>query len=283
MTTLITGGTGKTGSILARLLHAAGKPFLIASRTGKAPEPFKAVKFDWFDATTFEDPFKLSADVDRVYLIIPLVLDPLPVMKPFIDLAVSKGVKRFIFMSTSSTNAGDELHGKVHQYLLDIGVGYGVLRPTGFMENFGQHPWFVKTIKESSELVSAYQDGRIPYVACEDIAQAAFEMLTAGESPNKDIYVLGPTLYSNDEALALLSSVLGREIKHRRNTVAEQEEFYKTKFAFPPELAKVLSQRDKQIADGFQESLVNEPEDKKFIGKKTLLQYFQENSELWTK
>jgi len=133
MTTLITGGTGKTGSNLARLLHAEKKPFLIASRTGKAPEPFKAVSFDWMDATTFENPFKADPDIDRIYLIIPLVLEPLPIMKPFIDLATSKGVKRFIFLSTSSTNAGDELHGQVHQYLLDIGVDYGVLKPTGFM------------------------------------------------------------------------------------------------------------------------------------------------------
>jgi len=220
MTTLITGGTGKTGSALARLLHAANKPFLVASRTGKAPEPFKAVAFDWMDSTTFENPFKASPDIDRVYLIIPMVLEPLPIMKPFIDLAISKGVKRFIFLSTSVTNAGDDFHGKVHQYLVDIGVDYVMLRPTGFMgklykvmqafelsrrtliiwtENFGQHPWFHRTIKESDELFSAYQDGRIPWVSSEDIGQAAFDYLTAEKSPNTDVFVLGPTLYSNDE------------------------------------------------------------------------------------
>jgi len=81
--------------------------------------------------------------------------------------------------------------------------------------------------------------------------------------------------------LAVLSSVLGREIKHRRNSPAEQEEFYRTKFGFPPLLAQILSKRDVMIAQGLQEDLINEPWDKKFVGKNTLREYFEKNRELW--
>jgi len=141
-------------------------------------------------------------------------------------------------------------------------------------------------------------------VSSQDIAQAAFDCLAAEKSPNTDLFVLGPNLYSMDEvsdrfpicchfastnivysyiqALKLLSSVLGREIKHRRHTVAEQEEFYKTRFGFPPIFAEVLASMDGLAAQG-KEELVNEPEDKKFIGKVTLLEYFENNRALWIK
>ena len=142
MTTLITGGTGKTGRILARLFHAANEPFLVASRTGKTTDPFKAVTFDWMDATTFENPFNAAnPNISRIYLIAPPAYEPLPIMKPFIDLAVAKGVKRFVLLSASQCNPGDPGPGGIHQYLIDIGVDYAVLRATGFQ---GKWVWFIR-------------------------------------------------------------------------------------------------------------------------------------------
>ena len=133
MTILVTGGTGKTGLVLSHLLKEANQSFLIASRSGTAPSPYKAVKFDWFDNKTFENPFKADSNIDRIYLVLPSVIDQLTVVKPFIDLAISKGVKRFVLLSASQAEIGSPPIGKVHEYLLDIKVDYAVLRPTGFM------------------------------------------------------------------------------------------------------------------------------------------------------
>ena len=134
MTILVTGGTGKTGSVLSRLLSEANHSVLIASRSGTAPSPYKAVKFDWFDDKTFENPFKEDSNIDRVYLIVPAVLDQLNIVRPFIDLAISKGVKRFVLLSGSQLESGSPaLAGKVHEYLVNIKVDYAVLRPTWFI------------------------------------------------------------------------------------------------------------------------------------------------------
>ena len=136
MTVLVTGGTGKTGLILSRLLKEANQSVLICSRSGTAPNPYKAVKFDWFDDKTFENPFKMDSNIDRVYLVVPSVIGQLCSVKPFIDLAISKGVKRFVLLTASQVEIRSPvltLMGLVHEYLLDIKVDYTVLRPTWFM------------------------------------------------------------------------------------------------------------------------------------------------------
>jgi uncharacterized protein YbjT (DUF2867 family) len=136
MTILLTGGTGKTGTPLADALHAAKLPFIIATRSGKAPAPYNAVTFDWNDPTTFENPFKADPNIDRVYIVGPIgVYEPLTLVRPFIDLARSKGVKRFVLLSASQvgpSDGADAILGAIHKYLIDIGVDYAVLRPTWF-------------------------------------------------------------------------------------------------------------------------------------------------------
>ena len=134
MTILITGGTGKTGIKLAHLLNKAGHPILLTSRKGEVPHPFKGVKFDWLDPSTFTNPFDVDPAIDRVYVVGPVgVLDMLPHVQPFIDLAVTKGVKQFVVLGSSQTPKGGPIAGKVHKYLEEIGVDYAVLRPTWFM------------------------------------------------------------------------------------------------------------------------------------------------------
>ena len=221
MTVLVTGGRGKTGLIVSRLLTEANQSVLICSRSGTAPSPYKAVKFDWFDDKTFENPFQTDPDIDRVYLIVPSVTRHFSTVKRFIDLAISKGVNRFVLVTSSRSEIGSPvlvLMGKVHEYLLNIKVDYTVLRPTWFIrtcflmritnlktiadktfkENFGTT--FYQSIREQNEIYGVTNDGRIPFISTEDIAQAAYDALVSKESPNGDYYVIGPELYSYDEA-----------------------------------------------------------------------------------
>lgn len=123
-TTLITGGTGKTGSKLAQLFHKANRPVLIASRSGKAPEPLKGVSFDWFDPATYANPFAADVDIDRLYLIGPHVAESLQFVKPFLDLAVLKGVKRIVYLASASL--------EVIEYIKSLGIEFAILRSTWF-------------------------------------------------------------------------------------------------------------------------------------------------------
>lgn len=92
VTVLVVGGTWSTGRLLIQLLHEAAISTLVTPRSGNVPEPFRGVAFDWFEALTFENPFELDASIDRIYNVSPPVLDPAPIDKKFIGLALSKGV-----------------------------------------------------------------------------------------------------------------------------------------------------------------------------------------------
>src|SRR4051812_16282263 len=117
MAALITGGTGKTGSILAKLLHEANYPFVIASRSGKTTGAHRGVHFDWFDSNTFLNPFDADPGIDRVLLIPPTgTIAAVSVVGPFLDLAIKKGVKRFVLLASTEARVGSPGVGMIHQY-----------------------------------------------------------------------------------------------------------------------------------------------------------------------
>jgi festuclavine dehydrogenase len=144
MSILLTGGIGKTSSRIASLLLERGIPTILTSRRAEGTQYSgtfvgRIVKFDWLDESTFENPFTFASAlgpegrIKAIYLVMPpFRADSFSVVKPFIDLAVSKGVKRFVLMSVLATEKGMLGHGKVHEYLVDLGVEYAILRPSWF-------------------------------------------------------------------------------------------------------------------------------------------------------
>ena len=135
MAILLTGGTGKTSIRAAGFLQDAKIPFLLASRKGQAgaPSGMQAVKFDWLDSSTYENPFQ-GENISAVYLIAPEVQDPATPMNAFVDHAAQKhGVKRFVLMAGSSVVKGGHHVGKVWERLAEAGLEYAVLSPSWFM------------------------------------------------------------------------------------------------------------------------------------------------------
>jgi len=221
MTTFVIGGTGQTGSRVARLLHDGGFPLLIGSRKGSAPEPFKAVRFDWSEPSTFGNPFDADPTIDRVYVVAPTFSNPLPTVKPFFDLAVSKGVKRIVVCGGSAVWKGPSLFGPMLEYISELGIEYTILRPTWFIGGFftlRQHfdrdgltttkenlgSLYYESIRKRDEIFSVMEDGRVPFVSVDDIAEEAFKCLTKVESLNGEVFLLGPDLYTCDEVRLLI-------------------------------------------------------------------------------
>ena len=156
MTILVTGSTGNTSSRVASLLHAASHPFLITTRKDvpsvevpalthpKTVPAFQApaVRFDWTDESTYGNPFE-EASIKAVYMVAPSGIgEPAPIIKKFIDYAMSRGVRRFVVLSATVVPEGGPFIGPVHEYLHRLGdegkVEWGVLRPTWFMQNFAE-------------------------------------------------------------------------------------------------------------------------------------------------
>ena len=138
MAVLLTGGTGKTSVRCARLCKDAGVPFILASRKAISTSDMPAAKLDYADPSSFENAFSHQfpegEKIAAIYLIAPELPDPAPAMIAFINYAVqTHGVKRFVFMTGSTTEPGPIYVGPVWQHLKDIDVDHTVLRCTWFM------------------------------------------------------------------------------------------------------------------------------------------------------
>ncbi|KAG5646731.1 hypothetical protein DXG03_002413 [Asterophora parasitica] len=295
MTILLVGGTGKTGLPLARLLRDANHSLLIASRSpDKVPEPFKGVAFDWFEPSTYENPFNVDSNITRVYIVGPPVLHMLPTVKEFVELAITKGVKRFVFLSASSTPRGSLSMGQVHEYLAERGVEYAILRPSWFFgeqcqtfthcgklpkhtsENFTYI--FYQSIRESNDIATTVGDGKVPFVSADDIAEVAFRALVDEQSHNTDHIIVGPELYTYDEVAVLLSEVLGRTIKHKRLTQDEGKALWES-FGLDEEYALTMLDMERWILTGKEEALFHA--EAKDVGERRINEYFQANREAW--
>ncbi|KAF9036872.1 hypothetical protein BJ165DRAFT_615128 [Panaeolus papilionaceus] len=285
MTILIIGGTGNTGLSLAKLLHNAGHSILLTSRSGIVPSPYAGVSFDWFNPATYENPFKNEnapdgTPIERIYIIGPPVVDPMPFAKPLIDLAIAKGVKRFVLLSGTSTGPGTPFTGKIHGYLNEtLGIDFVVLRASRFMQNFEKY--HLPFIKSANHIFSTAGDGRIPFVSCEDIAQAAYHALTSNEAGRRDVFVVGPQLLTYDEVVATLSTAIDRPITHKRLTDQEYKQLL-TSFGLTDDyVGTIIAERDRAAASDLEAGAFNLPQERKYVGKRTLKEYFEENAAIW--
>jgi ergot alkaloid biosynthesis protein len=228
MAILLTGGTGKTSTRIAALLQATNTTFLLASRrTHSSSHP--SIHFDWTDPTTWHNAFAQDT-INSVYMMEPQVGQPWVPMINFLDYAIDKGVKRFVLCAGTTTARGQDGMGRVWDAFIDRKVEFCVLRPTWFMGMFLYavlidlesnacienliEPGLVYTIGQQNKIFTACQDGRIPFVSADDIAAVAVCALTAQESFDCDMRVLGPELFTYDDVCAKLSKVLGRHIEH---------------------------------------------------------------------
>jgi ergot alkaloid biosynthesis protein len=244
-TILVTGGTGKTGGRLIHRLVEQGWTARCASRSGKAAAGVDGVKFDWHDV---QGHAAALAGVKRIYLVAPVGSNsPLEVMQPFIELAIARGVRRFVLLSSSALEEGGPAMGAVHALLHRIAPEWAVLRPSWFMENFaGSH---LATIRDQDSIYSATDDGLIPFIAADDIAEVAFRALTDKDAANSDLLITGPEALSYGEAAAIIGKARGRPVRHVRLSGAELTARFES-FGVAPDYAAMLAGLDRAIAAG---------------------------------
>ncbi|WP_242910629.1 ergot alkaloid biosynthesis protein [Actinomadura terrae] len=250
---LVTGGTGKTGSVLAEVLRGGGVPIRVASRHPSAGDP-DAVRFDWADPATHADALR---GIDRVYLVPPVnTVDPMPRVGPFLDEAERLGVRRVVLLG-SAIDLPDapgplELAARVRAR-----PGWAVLRPSGFMQNFtGAHP-VAERIRRDGEIRTAAGDGRLGWIDARDIAAAASALLTGPPDPadRRDHLLTGPAALSYRDAAAIITARTGRPIRVRHIGVDELAGNYRAA-GIPAAFAAALAGVDAGIRAG-REDLVS--------------------------
>lgn len=205
-TILVLGGSGRTGSLLAKQLSVGGSKVRSASRHGSQ------FHFDWNDVDTYEGAL---SGIDRVYLVAPTmrVRYVEPVAK-FLDFAEAAGVSHVTLLSAFN---GDQAPEEIDVAAVEVevarrrGLTHTILRPAWVMQNFAdQHLPIVEDL-----LVVPSAGGTEAFVDALDIAEVAAATLSEPEKHVGATYSLtGPQAITFDEAARTIASVSGRPIKY---------------------------------------------------------------------
>ena len=205
-TTLVLGGTGRTGSRVAKNLIERGLSARTAAR-GDAD-----VSFDWDDKTTHGAAL---CGVDSVYLVTPVMrVDFAGQVSDFLDLAEDAGVRHVTYLSTyGADQASPEF--AIRAVELDLlsrpGLTHSILRPAWVMQNFSDdHLPLVDGL-----ITVPTGDGAEAFVDAEDIAAVAAETLANPEAHAGAQYApTGPEALTVADVATIIGEVLGRSVKH---------------------------------------------------------------------
>jgi ergot alkaloid biosynthesis protein len=257
---LVTGGTGTTGSRVARRLEERGIPVAIGTRRPKAASD---VPFDW------ADPASAAAfdGCTAAYLVAPTDrTDHLAVMQPILERAMARGTRRFVLLSSSQFAAGGPMMGEVHAWLAGAVPEWAVLRPSWFMENFSHGP-HARTIREDDAIFSATGTGRVGFISADDIAAAAVAALTAETSLNRDAILTGPEALSYGDVAGVISEMMLRPVRH---VSLESADLVRRHMAqgLPRDYAEALAHLDEVIRDGGEDRTT--PEILQLIGREPM-------------
>ncbi|QFU88190.1 NmrA family NAD(P)-binding protein [Amycolatopsis sp. YIM 10] len=241
MKTLVTGGTGTTGSRVAALVGPSAR---VATRK---PAAAGQVRFDWTAPETYGPAL---TDIDRIYLVAPIgEADPAPIVEPFLAVARDSGVRRVVLLSSSAISEDTPRLGKLQRLVREGFPEWTVLRPSWFMQNFtGEHA-VAQGIRSAGEIVTATGSGRVAFVDADDIAVVAARALLDQVPHNTDHVITGPQALSYADAAEIITEVTGKPVRHRSLDTGEFAELLAAT-GLPREFAAVLAGLDEEIRHG---------------------------------
>ncbi len=254
-TTLVLGGTGKTGRRVAKQLTALGLPVRIGSRSGEHP-------FDWEDQATWAPALGNVASVYMTYypdLAVPGAVDT---VRSFVELAVARGIRRLVLLS----GRGEEEAQRAEQVLQDSGADWTIVRCSWFNQNFSEN-YLLDPVVSGEVVLPAGNVGE-PSVHADDIADVAVAALTADRHVGQLYELTGPRLLTFAEAVEEIAKAVGRDIRYVQVS-ADQYASALVEAELPPEFAwlvnylftTVLDGRNAHLTDGVKRALGREPRD----------------------
>jgi uncharacterized protein YbjT (DUF2867 family) len=248
-TILVTGASGKTGSLVAGGLRALAREVRTAARSGAD------VVFDWQAPETYDHALR---GVARAYLVAPPVDgDPSAVMTPFLERALAAGVRRFVLLSSSALTATDAGLGTVERFLRERAPEHTIVKPSWFMQNFAGrwHP-HGKSLLDEGVMLTSTGSGRVPFVDVADIAAVVVRALADDRAHDTAHLVTGPAALSYADVAAILSRATGRPLRHVSIDDAEARDRL-LGAGLPPAFADLLVALDARIRDGAEDRVTD--------------------------
>ncbi|HEX6037067.1 NAD(P)H-binding protein [Longimicrobium sp.] len=254
-TTLVIGGTGKTGRRVVERLAARGEPVRVGSRAGTPP-------FDWEDRATWAPALHGMSRVYVTYQPDLAVPGAAETVGELARLAARSDVRRLVLLS----GRGEEGAQRAEEAVKQAGVEWTVLRASWFAQNFSEN--FLLDAVLAGEVVLPADGVREPFVDADDIADAAVAALTEDGHTGRIYELTGPRALTFAEAVDEIARATGRPLRYvpipaeafiagmRADGVPEDVVWLMNEL-----FTQVLDGRNEAVADGVQRALGRPPRD----------------------
>jgi uncharacterized protein YbjT (DUF2867 family) len=254
-TTLIVGGTGKTGRRVAERLQARGMPVRIGSRSSAPP-------FDWEDRATWAPALRGATSAYVSYFPDLAVPGAPEAIAAFTEVALANGTRRLVLLS----GRGEEEAQRAERVLQESGADWTIVRCSWFSQNFSES-FFLEPLLGGEVALPAGSVGE-PFVDVEDIADVAAAALSEDGHVGQLYELTGPRLLRFDEAVEEIARAAGRPIRYVPASIGEftaglaQEGVPDDVVSLLAYLfTEVLDGRNAHLTDGVQRALGREPRD----------------------
>ena len=243
---LVTGASGTVGSEVVKSLVSAGAKFKAGyrSRPQNVPDRVESVAIDFDKPETIRPAL---AGVESLFLLSNAVAPE----RNVVDEAKRAGVKRIVKLSVyGAAQEGftfAKWHRAVEKHVEASGLAWTFLRPTGFMQNFANY--MADSIRKESAFYTAAGNGAGSHIDARDIGAVAALALTRDGHEGKAYELTGPEAVTYDQAAAILSRAVGREIRHVKIT-PEQLRQGALAMGMPPAYVDALVDLDRAYAAG---------------------------------
>jgi uncharacterized protein YbjT (DUF2867 family) len=235
-TTLVLGGTGKTGRRVVERLRARGLPVRAGSRSGAPP-------FDWEDRSTWAPVLEGAGSVYLTYYPDLAVPGAVEAAGAFAELSVGSGVPRLVLLS----GRGEPEAERAEQAVRATGAELTVLRSTWFMQNFSEDYMLEHVL--SGEIRLPGGEVPTPYLDADDIAEVAVAALTDDRHVGQLYELTGPHSLTFAEVAAEIGEAAGREIRYVPVSL-EQHAAEAAGHGVPPEFVDLLTYLFSEVVDG---------------------------------
>ena len=209
---LVTGATGNVGAELVATLLAGGHPVRAlvrdASRAATVPDGATTAIGD------LNRPESLERALDGVTAV--HLLAGYQGLPNALERMREAGVQRVTLQSSSAvpdgdtTNAVARYHIESEQAIRASGLAFTFLQPNGFMSNALE---WAEPLKRGDVVTVAFAGVRTAQIDPRDIAAVAAAALTTDAHEGRSYRLSGPESLLAAERLAILSSVLGRDLR----------------------------------------------------------------------
>jgi len=212
---LVTGGTGVVGSEILRLLSRAQIPARALTRNPQKAQDLPGITWVAGDLARAETLTRVFEDVKTAFLLTHYYEDMVALQHHAIVAARAAGVTHLVKASAFAASPHSKApigrwHYQIEQELEASGMGWTVLRPHHFMQNLLAQAQYVSN---EGAIYSPSGDGKIPYVAANDVAAVAFVTLTQPGHFGKKYVVTGSEALSYRQASEIIGEVIGKKLR----------------------------------------------------------------------